>query len=136
MQGECIVLRPQAASLKAFLTLPQASAGHPEPLCLRLRAPLARDLFPHEWWVGDSPLPPPRSAAHPPLMGDPPPMGVGPSPAVGRAQFPHSYKQISTPPPPIPLITVATAMSFYSRMLCNRIFDARVCLLCALKETL
>ena len=101
---------PQAASLKAFLTLPQASAGHPEPLCLRLRAPLARDLFPHEWWVGDSPLPPPRSAAHPPLMGDPPPMGVGPSPAVGRAQFPHSYKQISTPPPPIPLITVATAM--------------------------
>ena len=25
-------------------------------------------------------------------------------------QFPHSYKQISTPPPPIPLITVATAM--------------------------
>ena len=103
MQGECIVLRPRAASLEAFLTPPQASAGHPEPLCLRLRAPLARDLFPHEWWVGDSPLPPPR-------MGDPPPMGVGPSPAVGRAQFPHSYKQISTPPPLIPLITVATAM--------------------------
>ena len=37
-------------------------------------------------------------------------MGGGSPPAVGRAQFPHSYKQISTPPPPIPLITVATAM--------------------------
>ena len=29
---------------------------------------------------------------------------------MGRAQFPHSYKRISTPPPPIPPITVATAM--------------------------
>ena len=42
--------------------------------------------------------------------GTHPPWGVGPPPVVGRAQFPHSYKQISTPPPPIPLITVATAM--------------------------
>ena len=39
---------PQAASLKAFLTLPQASAGHPEPLCLRLRAPPASH---HSWGI-------------------------------------------------------------------------------------
>ena len=39
---------PRAASLKAFLTLPQASAGHPEPLCLRLRAPPASH---HSWGI-------------------------------------------------------------------------------------
>ena len=39
---------PQAASLKAFLTLPQATAGHPEPLCLRLRAPPASH---HSWGI-------------------------------------------------------------------------------------
>ena len=115
MQGECIVLRPRAASLKAFLTLPQASAGHPEPLCLRLRAPPASH---HSWGIyspmsGGSETLLYRLRA-PPLThrswGTHPPWGVVPPPAVGRAQFPHSYKQISTPPPPIPLITVATAM--------------------------
>ena len=53
--------------------------------------------------------PPPPPLTHR-SGGTHPPWGVGPPPAVGRAQFPHSYKQISTPPPPIPLITVATAM--------------------------
>ena len=114
MQGECIVLRPRAASLKAFLTLPQASAGHPEPL--RLRAPPASY---HSWGIyspmsGGSETLLYRLRA-PPLThrsgGTHPPWGVVPPPAVGRAQFPHSYKQISTPPPPIPLITVATAMT-------------------------
>ena len=118
MQGECIVLRPRAASLKAFLTMPKASAGHPEPLCLRLRAPPASH---HSWGIyspmsgGSETLlyllcaPPPPPLTHR-SGGTHPPWGVGPPPAVGRAQFPHSYKQISTPPPPIPLITVATAM--------------------------
>ena len=64
-------------------------SGGSETLLYRLRAP----PLTHRSW------------------GTHPPWGVVPPPAVGRAQFPHSYKLISTPPPPIPPITVATAMT-------------------------
>ena len=37
-------------------------------------------------------------------------MGEAEFDALGKLSSAHSYKLISTPPPPIPLITVATAM--------------------------
>ena len=83
---------PQAASLKAFLTLPQASAGHPEPLCLRLRAPPASH---HSWGIyspmsGGSETLLYRLRA-PPLThrswGTLPPWGVVPPPSGGQSSI-------------------------------------------------
>ena len=84
---------PQAASLKAFLTLPQASAGHPElsaSSSAHRRPPTTQGGIYSPLSGGSETLL--NLLRAPPLThrsgGTHPPWGVGPPWAVGRAQFP------------------------------------------------